>query len=143
MVSCQIVNSSPILYPSYSAAQALPSPDHTVDEPTATTTATHHGVVDHPILKSFTITTKRNKQYNQINELLHTVHVMRFGNPESRESWWDRREEEGGRQQEGQEQQEDVQMGDYLSPSEASTAYESVNATLRQAFLQRHNHGHG
>lgn len=54
--------------------------------------------------------------YENINGILHSVHIERFGNPETR---W-------------QEQDED--MTDVVDNNE----YNSMNSVLRQAFLQRH-----
>ncbi|KAI8145560.1 hypothetical protein BJV82DRAFT_604190 [Fennellomyces sp. T-0311] len=111
---------SPTVHPAFSAAQALQSPDQSLDGSTSSR-------FDQSVLKPFTITTKKNMEYSQINELLHTVHVMRHGDPEARESWW----EHSGNV--------DINM-DEDTRIAAATGYESVNAALRQAFLQRHHH---
>lgn len=52
--------------------------------------------------------------YEQINGLLHSVHIERFGNPETRC------------------QEQDVDM------TEVDNEYSDMNSVLRQAFLQRH-----
>ncbi|KAI8374340.1 uncharacterized protein BYT42DRAFT_576008 [Radiomyces spectabilis] len=64
-----------------------------------------------------------NQQYQQINQILHQVHVSRHGDPEVRERWWEDRPDTD---------MEDVQEHGYH--------YDSMNALLRQVFLQRHAH---
>ncbi|KAG2236696.1 hypothetical protein INT48_000693 [Thamnidium elegans] len=56
--------------------------------------------------------------YENINGLLNSVHIERFGDPEVRESWW---------------QQQDIEMTD----DNSNTEYSSMNSVLRQAFLHR------
>ncbi|CAO3685618.1 unnamed protein product [Rhizopus stolonifer] len=44
----------------------------------------------YPVIKTVSISTKTPpSEYNQVNQLLHSVHVEQFGNPETRESWWE------------------------------------------------------
>jgi hypothetical protein len=59
--------------------------------------------------------------YENINGILHSVHIERFGNPETR---W----------QEQDEDMTDEDMTDVVDNNE----YNSMNSVLRQAFLQRH-----
>ncbi|KAI7866818.1 hypothetical protein BDF14DRAFT_1808239 [Spinellus fusiger] len=72
------------------------------------------------VLKSIVISTKASSPpttaYQNMNELLHTVHVRRFGDPETRERWWEKSREE----------------------TMEETAYSPMNAVLRLAFLERH-----
>ncbi|MBM6387610.1 MAG: hypothetical protein JSY10_27125 [Paenibacillus sp.] len=82
-----------------------------------------------PVLKSICISTKTEgpvmqathrplTSYENINGLLNSVHIERFGDPEVRESWW---------------QQQDIEMTD----DNSNTEYSSMNSVLRQAFLHR------
>lgn len=52
------------------------------------------------------------------------MHVNRYGDPELNEGWW--------------QQSTDIEM-DYMDVDPVN-AYQDINATLRQAFLQRHHH---
>lgn len=54
--------------------------------------------------------------------MLHSLHVQRFGDPESRESWWE-------------VQDQDMDM------EETNDEYAAANSILRQAFLQRRDYG--
>ena len=134
-----------MLVPSFSTIPAsLPSPEEELNhEPTTTTN-------QDAMLKSFVISTKKNTQYNQINDLLHQIHIMRYGDPELRERWWEQEQQQ--QQQEyhqhyhyyQQQHKQEIQMSGYIQhqqqqEEEAGTRYESANATLRQAFLQRHH----
>ena len=121
---------------------SLPSPEEESNhEPTTNQDA---------MLKSFVISTKKNTQYNQINDLLHQIHVMRYGDPELRERWWEQEQQQQQeyhhhyqqqQQQQQQQHKQEIQMSGYIQEEEeAGTVYESANATLRQAFLQRHHH---
>ncbi|OAD04369.1 hypothetical protein MUCCIDRAFT_161118 [Mucor lusitanicus CBS 277.49] len=60
--------------------------------------------------------------YSHVNGLLHSLHVQRFGDPESRESWWEA-------------QDPDIDM------EETNDEYATANSILRQAFLQRRHYG--
>ncbi|KAG2222451.1 hypothetical protein INT45_013364 [Circinella minor] len=141
-----------MLLPTFSTAPtSLPSPEEeSIYESITTTTTTNQEAM----LKSFVISTKKNTQYNQINDLLHQIHVMRYGDPELRERWWEqeqqRQQEEYNhhynyqQQQQQQQLKQEIQMNEYIQQGgreeETGTIYESANATLRQAFLQRHHH---
>lgn len=73
---------------------------------------------EHNTIKTVTISTRTSEQnnaYRDINEFLHAVHVMRHGNPELRERWWEHQE----------------------NPADTPYDYQAANAVLRQAFLQR------
>jgi hypothetical protein len=75
--------------------------------------------------------------YENINGVLYSAHVERFGDPETRERWWQETEdiemgEEG--QEVGEEGQEVAEEQDSISNNE----YNSVNSVLRQAFLARY-----
>lgn len=85
-----------------------------------------------PVLKSICISTRTEgpvmqathvplTSYENINGILNSVHIERFGDPEVRESWWQ------------QQQQQDTEMTDDNSNAE----YSSMNSVLRQAFLHR------
>lgn len=65
--------------------------------------------------------------YANINGILYSAHVERFGDPETRESWW--------------QQNEDIEMGEEEAEEQdtiSNNEYNSVNSVLRQAFLARH-----
>ncbi|KAI9268062.1 hypothetical protein BDA99DRAFT_558244 [Phascolomyces articulosus] len=135
---------APMLVPTFSSTHhgSLPTPEEFIHdlEPqstiTTTTTTTTNHYIDQSLLKPFTISTKKNNEYNEINDLLYQVHVMRYGDPELRERWW-----EGQVEQQQQQQVKQVySMGGYNRSD--MPMYESANATLRQAFLQRHHHHH-
>ncbi|GAA5811621.1 hypothetical protein MFLAVUS_005061 [Mucor flavus] len=90
-----------------------------------------------PMLKSICISTRTEgpvqqathrplTSYENINGILNSVHIERFGDPEVRESWWQQ-------QQQQQQQQQDTEMTDDTS----NTEYSSMNSVLRQAFLHR------
>lgn len=105
----------------------LPSPTPSVNTPlssSSSSSAPSSTTTDPPVLQSFTISTKTNVEYDHINQLLHTVHVNRYGDPELNEGWW--------------QQSTDIEM-DYMDVDPVN-AYQDINATLRQAFLQRHHH---
>ncbi|ORY97430.1 hypothetical protein BCR43DRAFT_489757 [Syncephalastrum racemosum] len=55
-----------------------------------------------------------NSAYTGINQVLHAVHVQRYGDPELRERWWE-----------------------HNDPT-PNTHYDHANAILRDAFLRRH-----
>ncbi|GAN08712.1 hypothetical protein MAM1_0219d08227 [Mucor ambiguus] len=59
--------------------------------------------------------------YSHVNGMLHSLHVQRFGDPESRESWWEA-------------QDQDIDM------EETNDEYATANSILRQAFLQRRHY---
>lgn len=83
-----------------------------------------------PVLKSICISTRTEgpvqqathrplTSYENINGILNSVHIERFGDPEVRESWW--------------QQHQDTEMTD----DNSNTEYSSMNSVLRQAFLHR------
>lgn len=73
----------------------------------------------YPVIKKITISTKSpSSSYENVNRVLHSIHVERFGNPEERERWW---EQEG----------KDIEM------EEVNDYYTTNNSILRQAFLER------
>ncbi|RCH93962.1 hypothetical protein CU097_009365 [Rhizopus azygosporus] len=73
----------------------------------------------YPVIKKITISTKSPpSSYENVNRVLHSIHVERFGNPEERERWW---EQEG----------KDIEM------EEVNDYYTTNNSILRQAFLER------
>ncbi|KAI9310558.1 hypothetical protein BX666DRAFT_2004722 [Dichotomocladium elegans] len=76
--------------------------------------------LDPSLLKSFTISTRKNLEYEQINQFLHYIHVARYGDPEATKAEW-----------QDNAYDEDLQM-------EERSAYDAINATLREAFLERH-----
>ncbi|KAI7884439.1 hypothetical protein K492DRAFT_204768 [Lichtheimia hyalospora FSU 10163] len=102
----------------------LPSPTPSVDTPISSSSSVPSATNDTPVLQSFTISTKTNVEYNHINQLLRTVHVNRYGDPELNEAWW--------------QHPTDIDM-DYMDMDPTNT-YQDINATLRHAFLQRHHH---
>lgn len=111
--------------PSSADITHLPSPTPSVNTPlSSSSSAPSSTTIDTPVLQSFTISTKTNVEYDHINQLLHTVHVNRYGDPELNEGWW--------------QQSTDIEM-DYMDVDPVN-AYQDINATLRQAFLQRHHH---
>ncbi|KAI8638566.1 hypothetical protein BD408DRAFT_485392 [Parasitella parasitica] len=77
-------------------------------------------------IKSISISTKTESNipltphpdYSRVNGMLHNLHVLRFGDPEARESWWE-------------DQDQDMDM------EEISDEYSAANSILRQAFLKR------
>ncbi|KAI9269376.1 hypothetical protein BY458DRAFT_475387 [Sporodiniella umbellata] len=74
----------------------------------------------YPVIKTISISTKTPpSEYSNVNQLLHAIHVKRFGDPEARESWWEER---------------DVEMED------VNEIYTLPNTILKQAFLERHLH---
>ncbi|EIE77175.1 hypothetical protein RO3G_01879 [Rhizopus delemar RA 99-880] len=73
----------------------------------------------YPVIKSVSISTKTPvSEYEKVNQVLHSIHVERFGDPEERESWWE----------------DDVEM------EEVNDYYQTNNFILRQAFLERQMH---
>lgn len=101
------------------------SPTPSVTTPLSTSSSSPSSTLDTPVLQSFTISTKTNVEYNHINQLLHTVHVNRYGDPELHEGWW-------------QDSSTNNEI-DYMDMDPTNT-YQDINTTLRQAFLQRHHH---
>lgn len=111
--------------PSSTDLTHLPSPTPSVTTPLSTSSSSPSSTLDTPVLQSFTISTKTNVEYNHINQLLHTVHVNRYGDPELHEGWW-------------QDSSTNNEI-DYMDMDPTNT-YQDINTTLRQAFLQRHHH---
>ncbi|RCI01894.1 hypothetical protein CU098_011536 [Rhizopus stolonifer] len=73
------------------------------------------------VLKPVSISTRTsNEEYRKMNDILYTIHKERFGDPEQRESWWNK--------------QEDVDMME-----EDNHQYNAMNSVLKEAFLQRRN----
>jgi hypothetical protein len=70
-----------------------------------------------------------SQQYNHINSYLHSLHVMRHGNPEEHERWWEK---------ENETEQVAMDMDDEPDTSQ----YANINSVLRQAFLTRHLNPH-
>ncbi|KAG1072915.1 hypothetical protein G6F42_025863 [Rhizopus arrhizus] len=60
--------------------------------------------------------------YSHVNGMLYHLHVQRFGDPETRESWWEA-------------QDQDTNM------EGTNDEYSTANSILRQAFLQRRHYG--
>ncbi|KAI8886940.1 hypothetical protein K501DRAFT_330893 [Backusella circina FSU 941] len=71
-------------------------------------------------LEPISISTRTPANYNEINNMLHTLHCVRYGDPEARE--WDN--------------QTDHEMEE---ASSGENEYQAVNSLLKQAFLERHS----
>ncbi|KAI9482800.1 MAG: hypothetical protein EXX96DRAFT_555657 [Benjaminiella poitrasii] len=73
---------------------------------------------------SATTTVNDNDLYRQMNTLLHSVHVERFGDPEGRENEWD--------------MSHDMEIDKLeTTTTPQNEQYQSANSILKQAFLQR------
>lgn len=68
------------------------------------------------------------EQYNNINSYLRSLHVMRYGDPEQDERWWERL------------RNDDIAMDMDDDDNQDTSEYASINSVLRQAFLARHGH---
>ncbi|KAI9289858.1 hypothetical protein BC943DRAFT_312764 [Umbelopsis sp. AD052] len=66
------------------------------------------------------------EQYNNINSYLRSLRVMRYGDPEQDERWW---EKDGN---------DELAMD--MDDNQDTSEYASINNVLRQAFLARHAH---
>jgi hypothetical protein len=73
------------------------------------------------------ISTNQSSQldYRHVNDMLYSIHVERFGDPEERESWWEN-------------DSMDIDNEEIQSSDTANEYYAASNSTLRQAFLERH-----
>ncbi|KAL9555488.1 hypothetical protein MBANPS3_002335 [Mucor bainieri] len=101
-------------------------------EPSSTVYPTNAAPSSPTPLASISISTKTGSSipsahqplpdYSHVNGMLHSLHVQRFGDPESRESWWEA-------------QNQDIDM------EETNDEYATANSILRQAFLQRRHYG--
>lgn len=65
-----------------------------------------------------------------MNDMLYSIHVERFGDPEERESWWEN------------EQIDSMDIdSEEIQPNDAANEYYAAsNSMLRQAFMERHLH---
>ncbi|KAH8553700.1 hypothetical protein BGW37DRAFT_268945 [Umbelopsis sp. PMI_123] len=68
------------------------------------------------------------QQYSHINSYLHSLRVIRYGDPEQDERWWEKDHND-----------EDVAM-DMDEDDQDTSKYASINSVLRQAFLARRAH---
>jgi hypothetical protein len=68
------------------------------------------------------------EQYNNINTYLRSLHVIRYGDPEQDERWWER------------DRNDDIAMDMDDDDNRDTSEYADINSVLRQAFLARHAH---
>ncbi|KAK4518763.1 uncharacterized protein ATC70_008985 [Mucor velutinosus] len=115
LASASTTEPSSIVYPTIVAASSPPSL-----ETISISTKTDSSIP--PSLHSSPTTHQPLSDYSHVNGMLHSLHVQRFGDPESRESWWE-------------SQDQDIDM------EETNDEYATANSVLRQAFLQRRHYG--
>ncbi|KAF7729740.1 hypothetical protein EC973_003818 [Apophysomyces ossiformis] len=107
------IKRSKIQEPLQTLQQVLPSPPPAAPPPAA---APAPFTPPTDVLKSFTISTRTPyNPYSNINDMLHHLHIQRYGDAQTNCDRWNN-----------------------TQVQEENEAYNTMNAVLRDAFLQRH-----